>query len=102
MAALQRAGADIITVAPSSILAGIGRSHGSAARPAIEKTLQQRSGRQPLAAPGLAPELVLHLLPNLGIYNRRMFSGVDLFLVLDFAPVHDIGKQVIQAAFGKG
>src|SRR5258708_31675844 len=94
-AALKRVGADVIAIAPSAILAGIGRRHGGAARTTMEKAFQVSAGREPFATPDLAAELVLHLLPNLGIYNCLMFPGMGLFLVLDFAPVNDIGQQVI-------
>src|SRR5262249_35465832 len=81
---------------------GIGRRHGRAAWPALEQPLEQRTRRQPIMTPALATEPRLHLLPKIGIDNGFMLSGMNLVLVFDLAPVHDIGQEMIQAPFAKG
>jgi hypothetical protein len=41
------------------------------------------------------------VLPNLRFDNRLVLSRMDFLLVLDLAPINDIGQQMMQASLGK-
>src|SRR5262249_20932241 len=101
-AALDGVGADVIAVAGTAVLAGIGRSHVPATGPAIEEAFQKRGGTVALATrTASSAEQALYLVPELGINDCLVFTWVDFPLVLDLADVDDVGQQVMEAGLGK-
>src|SRR5262249_32681680 len=102
-ASLLRVGADVVAIALAGF-ARVCRGHRAAARPAVQKSLQDclRHVPLPCAPMTMALEQLLHLLPLYWIDNRRMFAVVKLGLVTQLARVGGVRQEFVQVGFDKG
>jgi len=85
----------VISIAPP-VIGGIAGYHPAAAHRAFQNTLQDRPlpiSFQGVRSPAATPHQIIHFGPGLADYDRWLFPGIDLTLVLHLPNVEDVGQQ---------
>src|SRR5262249_46197647 len=91
-------GANVVAIAWTAVLAGVGGRHGASTRPTAQQPLEQSPepvpGRCPIVTVALQEHL--HALPDFGVHDGLVRALVNLVPVSNPAEIGDVGQQLTQ------